>query len=178
MGIAERYAQAVFDIAREVDDLGTLQRDVDALGAAVRESGDLREMLASPVLSRDQQEGAIGAVAEKLGVSETLRSTLRLMARKRRLFVVPAMVRRLEDMLAEARGEVRALVRSAKPLSDDQRERLEQALRGEAGRDVRLDVEVDEALIGGLVVRLGSQMIDTSVRAKLAALQNTMKEVR
>lgn len=178
MGIAERYAQAVFDLSREGNDLDALERDVTALGEAVRESADLRDALASPVLSRSEQEGAISAVAGPLGLSEAMTNTLRLMASKRRLFVVPAFVRVLEDKLADEKGQMTAQVRAAQPLSDDQRGRLAEALKGQAGRDVKLDVEVDESLIGGLVVRLGSQMIDTSVRAKLAALQNTMKEVR
>ena len=117
-------------------------------------------------------------MADKLGLGETMVNTLKLMAAKRRLFVVPQLVRALEDRLAEERGEVTAQVRTAKPLSDQQRDMLSAALKESTGRDVVLDVEVDEALIGGLVVRLGSQMIDTSIRAKLGALQNTMKEVR
>ena len=159
-------------------DADALERDVDALGAMVRESAELREMLASPVLSRDEQGRAMAAVAEQGGLSETMTNTLRLMASKRRLFVVPAFVRVLEDMLAEQKGQVTAQIRTATQLSDDQRSRLAEALKGETGRDVKLDVEVDESLVGGMVVRLGSKMIDTSVRAKLAALQNTMKEVR
>ena len=177
-GIADRYATAVFSLAREGGDLDRLRADVDALGAALRDSADLRDALASPVLSRDEQGRAIDAVAEGLGLGGTLRNTLKLMAAKRRLFVVPQMVRALEARLADDRGEVTAVVRAAKPLSDGQRGRLSEALKDSTGRDVVLDVEVDETLIGGLVVRLGSQMIDTSLRAKLGALQNTMKEVR
>ena len=177
-GIADRYARAVFDLAREGDDLGTLRSDVDALGAAIRDSADLRDALGSPVLSRDEQGRAIAAVAEGLGLGATMRNVLALMASKRRLFVVPQMIRSLEAMLADERGEVTARVRSAKPLDEKQRGRLAEALRASTGRDVVLDVEVDEALIGGLVVQLGSQMIDTSIRAKLGALQNTMREVR
>ncbi|WP_043917709.1 F0F1 ATP synthase subunit delta [Jannaschia aquimarina] len=177
-GIAERYAQAVFDLSRDGGDLKKLEADVTALDEAVRASSDLRDVLSSPVLTRDDQARAMGAVAEKLGLGDTLANTLRLMAAKRRLFVVPAMIAQLKDMLADERGEVTAQVRAAKALTNAQTDALAAALKQSTGKDVRLDVTVDEGLIGGLVVRLGSQMIDTSIRAKLNALQNTMKEVR
>ncbi len=177
-GIAGRYALAVFDLSREAGDLEKLEADVTALDEAMKASPDLRDVLTSPVISRDDQGRAIGAVAEKMGLSETIRNVLALMATKRRLFVVPHMVSTLRDMLADERGEVTAQVRSARALSDAQSERLATALKSSTGKDVRLDVTVDDALIGGLVVKIGSRMIDTSIRAKLNALQNTMKEVR
>jgi F-type H+-transporting ATPase subunit delta len=177
-GIAERYAQAVFDLSREGGDLKKLEQDVADLDAAIRESADLREVLTSPVISRSEQGAAVTAVAAKMGLSQTMQNVLALMASKRRLFVVPAMVRVLKDRLADERGEVLAEVRSATGLSDDQRVRLAEALKASTGKDVKLEVTVDDALIGGLVVKVGSQMIDTSIRAKLDALQNTMREVR
>jgi F-type H+-transporting ATPase subunit delta len=177
-GIAERYAQAVFELSREGGDLGKLEQDVADLDAAIKESSDLREVLTSPMISRAEQGAAVTAVAAKMGLSETMRNVLALMAAKRRLFVVPAMMRVLKERLSAEKGELAADVRSATALSDDQRARLAEALRGATGKDVKLDVTVDDALIGGLVVKVGSQMIDTSIRAKLNALQNTMKEVR
>nr|WP_238941442.1 F0F1 ATP synthase subunit delta [Jannaschia sp. Os4] len=178
MGIAERYAQAVFDLARDAGDLAALEADVSTLDAAIRESSDLRDAMASPVLTRAEQEGAIAAVAAKLGLGATLTNTLRLMASKRRLFVAPALVEALKERLADDRGQLTAEVRSAKKLTDTQQKKLSEALKASTGKDVAVEVTVDEALIGGLVVKVGSQMIDTSIRAKLAALQNTMKEVR
>lgn len=187
MGIAERYARAVFDLAREGDGpdaareggaLDALGRDVDALDGAIRDSSDLREMLGSPVVARSEGEAAIGAIADGLGLGDVMGNTLRLMAQKRRLFAVPALVARLREMLAEARGEVAAEVRAAKALTPQQEKDLSEALRASTGKDVRLDVTVDEALIGGLVVKVGSRMIDTSIRAKLDALRNTMREAR
>ncbi|MEM7487635.1 MAG: F0F1 ATP synthase subunit delta [Pseudomonadota bacterium] len=178
MGIAERYAQAVFDLSREAGDLAKLEADVGALDEAIRASSDLREVMSSPVVSRAEQEGAIAAVAAKMGLGDVLSNTLRLMATKRRLFVAPNMVAALKDMLAEEKGEVTAEVRTAKGLTDDQARKLAETLKASTGQDVNLDVTVDETLIGGLVVKIGSQMIDTSVRAKLNALQNTMKEAR
>ncbi len=168
----------MFDLSREGGQLDRLSQDADTLSEATKASPDLRELLSSPVVSRSEQAAAIAAVADKLGLSDTMKNTLALMASKRRLFVVPQMLTALEGMLADDRGEVTAQVRAAQPLDDDQRARLADALKASTGRDVKVDVTVDDSLIGGLVVRLGSRMIDTSIRAKLDALQNTMKEVR
>jgi F-type H+-transporting ATPase subunit delta len=177
-GIAARYAQAVFDIASEEGTLDKLETDVDALAAALGESADLRALLVSPMISRGEQEGAITALARAMDLSDMLTNTLALMATKRRLFVVPQMVAALRARLAERRGEVTAEVRAAKALTKAQSTALSAALKEASGKDVTLDVTVDASLIGGMVVKLGSQMIDTSVRAKLNAMQNTMKEAR
>ncbi len=177
-GIAARYAQAVFDLSRDAGDLKTLGRDVAALDEALKTSPELRDVLSSPILSREEQGGAIGAVAAKMGLDPVLTNTLKLMAAKRRLFVAPQMLEALADMLAADAGEVTAQVRAPKPLTQSQSDKLIAALKASSGKDVNLNVTVDDALIGGLVVKIGSKMIDTSVRAKLNALQNTMKEVR
>ena len=178
MGIAERYAQAVFDLSRDAGDLGKLEADVTALDEAMKASPELREVLTSPVISRSDQGNAVAALAETMGLTTTMKNVLALMATKRRLFVVPQMVRALRDMLAEEKGEVTAEIRTAKALTKTQSEKLAKTLTASTGKDVNLDVTVDDTLIGGLVVKIGSQMIDTSIRAKLNALQNTMKEVR
>ena len=178
MGIAARYAQAVFDLSRDSGDLKKLETDVAALDGAIKGSADLRDVLTSPVISREDQGRAIAAVADKMGLTATVKNVLALMASKRRLFVVPQMVAALKGMLADDRGEVTAEVRSAKELTKTQSDKLAKTLKASTGKDVTLDVTVDESLIGGLVVKIGSQMIDTSIRAKLNALQNTMKEVR
>lgn len=178
MGIAARYAQAVFDLSRESGDLGKLSSDVAALDAAIKGSADLRGVLVSPVISREDQGRAIKAVADKMGLTVTVKNVLSLLAAKRRLFVLPQMVSALRTMLADERGEITAEVRSAKELTKTQSDKLSKALKASTGKDVTLDVTIDDALIGGLVVKIGSQMIDTSIRAKLNALQNTMKEVR
>ena len=112
-----------------------------------------------------------------MGLGDTLTNTLRLMAQNRRLFVVPGMIAQVKGLIAAERGEVTAEVTSAKPLSEDQTQALARTLKESVGKDVRLEVTVDESLIGGLVVKVGSRMIDTSLRAKLANLQNVMKEV-
>ncbi|MDO5704565.1 MAG: F0F1 ATP synthase subunit delta [Paracoccus sp. (in: a-proteobacteria)] len=175
--IAGRYAQAVFDIAREGGDLDKLASEIDDLNNVLKDSDDLRDMIASPLYSRDQQAQAIGAVAQKMGLGATLANTLQLMAQNRRLFVLPHLVLRLRDMIAEARGEVTADVTSAVALTDEQKQRLTDTLAEKSGKKVKLNTRVDEGLIGGMIVKLGSQMIDSSVRSKLASLQNAMKEV-
>lgn len=176
-GIAARYAAAVFDLAKESKALKGLEADTDALSAALAASADLKAMIASPVISRDDQARAIGAVAAKMNISELLANTLQLMASKRRLFVLPQMLADLAARIAEEKGEVTAEVTSAAALSADQAKKLAATLKARVGKDVKLKTAVDESLIGGLVVKLGSTMIDTSVKAKLAALQNAMKEV-
>ncbi|MDO5613032.1 MAG: F0F1 ATP synthase subunit delta [Paracoccus sp. (in: a-proteobacteria)] len=176
-GIAGRYAQAVFDIAREGGDLDKLASEIDDLSTALKDSGELRDLIASPMYSRDQQGRAIGAIAQKMGLGATLSNTLQLMAQNRRLFVLPQLAARLRDMIADARGEVTADVTSAVALTDEQKQRLTDTLAEKSGKKVKLNTRVDETLIGGMIVRLGSQMIDSSVRSKLASLQNAMKEV-
>jgi F-type H+-transporting ATPase subunit delta len=175
-GIAARYATAVFSLAREDKAIDALERDVDALTAALRDSADFRTLIRSPIYSRAEQEGAIAALAGKMDLSDTTTRTLRLMATKRRLFVLPQLLAALRDRIAEEKGEVTAEVVSASPLSDDQLERLANTLKKQAGCDVKIDLSVDERLIGGMRVKLGSRMIDTSIRSKLDALQNKMKE--
>ncbi|WP_425101527.1 F0F1 ATP synthase subunit delta [Tropicibacter sp. S64] len=176
-GIAERYATAVFGLVKEANALPQLEASLDDLSAALDESAELRDLLSSPIYARDEQGAAITAVASKMGLLDVLTNALGLMAQKRRLFVVPAMVRRLREMIATEKGEVTADVVSAQPLSADQSARLAETLKAQVGSDVKINATVDESLIGGLVVKLGSRMIDTSIKAKLASLQNAMKEV-
>jgi F-type H+-transporting ATPase subunit delta len=176
-GIAGRYATAIFELARESKSIPALESDVAALGAALAESADLRAMIASPLYSRDDQAKAIAAVAAKMKLSATLANALTLMAGRRRLFVLPQLVRGLQALIAIEKGEMTADVASARPLTLAQADALAKTLKARLGRDVKLNATVDESLIGGLVVKVGSKMIDTSIRSKLAALQNVMKEV-
>jgi F-type H+-transporting ATPase subunit delta len=176
-GIAARYAVALFDLAKDDKALDRLEADVDALAAALDASADLRGVIASPILSREDQAGAIAAVAAKMGLSQLTANTLALMAAKRRLFVLPQLLSDLRARIADEKGEVTADVASAAPLSDAQAAALSETLKKSVGKTVKLNVTVDEGLIGGLVVKVGSKMIDTSIRSKLASLQNAMKEV-
>lgn len=175
--IAARYAQAVFDIAKADGAVDALAREVEALSETVAASDELRAVLASPVLSREDQARAIGAVADALGLKPTLKNTLALMSENRRLFALPQLLAALRGLIAEARGEMTAEVVAARALTAEQAERLTRTLSEKSGKTVKLDTRIDEGLIGGMIVRLGSQMIDTSVRSKLSSLQNAMKEV-
>lgn len=176
-GIAARYATAVFEIARDNNKLSELESNVDSLTTALAESDDLRDLLSSPIYSRADQEAAITAIAKKMDLSQVLQNVLALMAQKRRLFVVPQMLLRLDELIAEHRGEVTAEVQSAKALSSEQSKALAETLKSSVGKDVKIKATVDESLIGGLIVKVGSKMIDTSIRSKLNSLQNAMKEV-
>ncbi|MFD0911679.1 MULTISPECIES: F0F1 ATP synthase subunit delta [Ruegeria] len=176
-GIAKRYATAIFEIAKENKDLAGLETGINDLSAALSESADLREVISSPLISRADQQAAITAVADKMGLHPIMRNTLALMAQKRRLFVLPQLIKVLREMLADERGEVTAEVASAKALTKTQLEKLSKTLSERVGKDVTINATVDESLIGGLVVKVGSQMIDSSIRSKLNSLQNAMKEV-
>ena len=176
-GIAKRYATAVFELAKDGNELSDLERDVDALDAAIEESSDFRDLILSPVYTRTAQGNAVAALADKMGLSSTVANTLKLMATKRRLFVLPQLVSALRARIAEEKGEVTADVRAAKEMNDYQRKTLAETLKKAVGKDVKMNVTVDESLIGGLIVKVGSKMIDTSIASKLSALQNTMKEV-
>lgn len=175
--IAARYASALFDLARDDNKLEALETDADTLGAALEDSADFRELISSPVYSRADQQAGMEAVAKKMGLASLTANTLSLMASNRRLFALPQLVAALKDMIADEKGEVTAEVTSAKALTATQQKNLADALKKKVGKDVKLEMNVDEALIGGLVVKLGSQMIDSSIRSKLSSLQNAMKEV-
>ena len=176
-GIAGRYAQALFELAKEANGLKALEADADALAAALAASPDLAAMIASPVVPRAEQAAAMAAIAAKMGVSDLVANTIALMAGNRRLFVLPQLVADLKARIAVEKGEVTADVTSATKLSAAQAKKLAETLKASVGKTVKLNTTVDESLIGGLIVKLGSTMIDTSVKSKLAALQNAMKEV-
>lgn len=176
-GIAGRYATAVFELAREDNAIDGLEQDVAALGAALKDSADLRTMISSPIVGREDQGRAIAAIAKAMGLRSDTANVLALMASRRRLFVLPQMVRALRERIAAEKGEVTAEVTSATALSKAQAARLAEVLTASTGATVRLDATVDADLIGGIVVKVGSRMIDTSIRARLAGLQNAMKEV-
>ena len=176
-GIAARYATALFDLSKEENGLGALEKDVDLLDAALSASADLRDLISSPIYSREDQGNAIAAIAAKSGLSALTTNTLKLMAAKRRLFVLPQLVADLRARIAAEKGEVTAEVTAAAALSQEQADKLAATLKARVGKDVKVKLAVDESLIGGLVVKLGSTMIDTSIKSKLSALQNAMKEV-
>ncbi|MEL6210648.1 MAG: F0F1 ATP synthase subunit delta, partial [Pseudomonadota bacterium] len=171
--IADRYATALLDLALEQNAADAVAADVDMLAGAIDESADLRELLMSPLYRREQQGQGLSAVAGAMGLGALVANTALLMASKRRSFRIRAMLARFRALLAEHRGEVTAAVTSARPLSDTQREALAGALKASLGRDVALDLSVDEGIIGGLIVKVGSRMIDSSIRSQLNRLQHS-----
>ncbi|MCK0141774.1 F0F1 ATP synthase subunit delta [Aliiroseovarius sp. F20344] len=176
-GIAQRYATAIFELAKEGKKLKAVEADVTALDAALADSSDLVDLINSPVHTRDEQAAVIAAVAKKMKLSPMVANALGLMAQKRRLFVLPQLLGAMRALIAEDKGEVTADVTAAKAMTKAQQDKLAKALKASIGKDVNINLAVDESLIGGLVVKVGSRMIDTSVKAKLDALQNSMKEV-
>jgi F-type H+-transporting ATPase subunit delta len=176
-GVAERYAAALFDLARDESIIESVEAALARLSAALDGSDDLRRLVKSPVFSADEQEKAIGHVAEHLGIAGITANFLRLAARNRRLFALAGMVAAFRELAARHRGEVTAEVSSAHPLDEGQVAELTQALRERLGKDVSLKTRVDPALLGGLVVKVGSRMIDTSLRTRLMTVRTRLKEV-
>ncbi|MEJ6707788.1 MAG: F0F1 ATP synthase subunit delta [Amylibacter sp.] len=176
-GIASRYATAVFELAKEAKKLPALEKDLDALSAALEESTDFGELITNPVYTRDQIAAAVAAIGKKMKLTSIVANTLGLMAQKRRLFVLPQLVATIKGMIAYEKGEISAEVTSAKALTKAQTDKLAKTLKASVGKDVIVNVSVDESLIGGLIVKVGSKMIDSSIKSKLSNLQNAMKEV-
>jgi len=174
-GLAERYAAALFELADERRRLDEVASDLRQLRAMLAASPDLARLVRSPILTRGEQGKAIAALAERAGFSRLVCDFLAVVAKNRRLFAVPAMIEAYLIELAERRGEVTAEVTAAQPLSEGQLGLLSEQLRRSVGRRVSLEVKVDPGLIGGLIVKLGSRMIDGSVKSKLQRLQLAMK---
>ncbi len=174
-GLAERYAAALFDLADERHALDAVAGDLRELRAMLAESPDLARLVRSPVLSREAQGKAIAALAERAGLSPLTRDFLGVVARNRRLFAAPAMIDSYLAKLAQRRGEVTAEVTAAQPLSEAQNAALGEQLRRAVGRRVTVDIRVDPSLLGGMIVKVGSRMIDSSLRSKLQRLRLALR---
>ncbi len=177
MGVASRYARAIFDLVVEYDEVGELESNVESLSEALFNSKELRDLIASPLYTRDDQKAAIVAVGTKMKLLANLTNTLALMATKRRLFVLDSFLRQLKILIAEHKGEITADVVSAKSLTQGQSDKLAEAIKERVGKEIKINASVDESIIGGIVIKVGSKMIDTSIRSKLNSLQTVMKEV-
>ena len=175
--IAARYATAVYDLAKDGKKVKAIEADLGILSDTMADSSDFNALIHSPIYSRIEQGKAIAALAKEMKLSPIMANTLALMATKRRLFVLPQLVVALRAAIAEDNGEVTAEVTSATALTKAQSDSLSKTLKAKLGKTVTINATVDEALIGGLVVKVGSKMIDTSIRSKLNSLQNAMKEV-
>ncbi len=174
-GLAGRYATALFELALEKSAVDETAANLATVRGMLDESEDLRRLVRSPVIARDEQQRAVTALAKQAELSALATNLLGVLAQNRRLFVLADMIRAFESLLAAHRGEVTAEVAAAKPLSDQQTQAIMASLKRATGRDVRLSATVDPALIGGLVVKVGSRMIDASLKAKLQSLRLAMK---
>ena len=173
--LAGRYASALFDLARDQRQIESVGNSLEALGRALAGSNDFDELVTSPLVSREEAGKAFAALAPDLGLDPITTNFLGVLARNGRKGQLPAVIRAYRRLAAEHRGETNAEIVTARPLNDDQLKHLRQQLRTRAGRDVNVDATVDPSILGGIVVRLGSQMIDASIRTKLNRLAQAMK---
>jgi F-type H+-transporting ATPase subunit delta len=176
-GLAGRYATALFDLADQEKALDAVAGDLRALGAMIDGSADLTRLIRSPVLSRDAQAAAMAALLARAEFSAMTRNFVGLVARNRRLFALPGMIAGYLQLLAERRGEIRAEVTAAQEMSAAQVTAINDQLKRAVGSKVAVEIRVDPAIIGGLVVKVGSRMVDGSLRSKLHRLQLAMRGI-
>ena len=176
-GMAGRYAAALFALAKDEGKIDAVSKDLDTLSAALDGSDDLRRLTKSPIFSADDQTRAIGAVLDKLGISGVTANFVRLVAQNRRLFALDSMIKGFRALAAADRGATTADVTVAEELSEGRRAELAAALKEVTGKTVDLNVKVDPKILGGLIVRLGSRMVDASLKTKLNSIKLAMKEV-
>jgi F-type H+-transporting ATPase subunit delta len=177
-GMAGRYATALFELARDTDAIDAVKGDLDRFDAMIAESPDLLRLVRSPVFSADEQIKALTAVLERAGIGGIAAKFLKLVTANRRLFAVRDMVKGYRELVAAHKGQATAEVTVAEELKSEHLDALRDALKAISGKTVDLAVKVDPAIIGGLVVKLGSRMVDTSLRTKLNAIRHAMKEAR
>jgi F-type H+-transporting ATPase subunit delta len=174
-GIAGRYATAIFELAVEEKAVEALERDFASLKAMIGESPELARLVKAPVFSREEQAQGMNAILHRMEAAPLTRRFVLLLASKRRLFALADAIRGFEALVAKMRGEVTAQVTSARALNDAEVTELKSLLKSKLGRDARLDAKVDPTLLGGLVVKVGSRMIDSSLRTKLNGLRAAMR---
>ncbi len=177
-GVAGRYATALFDLARDSGKIDTVANDLASFGRALTEAPDLNRLVRSPAISAADQGKALGAVLNRMGADGLTQNFLQLVARNRRLFSVADMLKSFDTLVKRHRNQVAAEVTSAQSLNDAQVAQLKHTLAESTGRDVQLSLKVDPAILGGLIVKVGSRMIDSSLKTRLNNLKFAMKEVR
>ena len=175
--MAGRYATALFELARDERAIDTVKADLDRFDGLIAESPDLMRLVRSPVFSTEQQSKALSAVLDLAGIGGLAAKFLRVLATNRRLFAVTAVIRDFRALVAHHKGEVTADVTLAQKPNDRQLAAIKDALRAVTGKDVQVDVKIEPSIIGGLIVKLGSRMIDSSLRTKLKSIKHAMKEV-
>jgi len=173
--LAGRYALALFELARDGKALDSVAESLATLKSALAESADLKALTQSPLIGREDAAKAVAAVAKLLKLDNLTGRTLGVLAENRRLAQIPNVIRAYETLLSAHKGETRAEVTSAFPLSKTQVTALAKQLKARTGRDTALDLAVDPAIMGGLIVKMGSQMIDGSLRTRLNTLAQAMK---
>jgi F-type H+-transporting ATPase subunit delta len=176
-GLAGRYATALFDLADQEKALDAIAGDLRLIGAMIEDSADLKRLIRSPVLSRDAQGAAMKALLERAEIGPITRNFVGLVARNRRLFALPGMIAGYLQLLADRRGEIRAEVTAAQEMSPTQVAAINDQLKRAVGSKVAVEIRVDPAIIGGLVVKVGSRMVDGSLRSKLQRLQLAMRGI-
>ena len=178
-GMAGRYATALFELARDNKAVDAVKKDLDQFDALANGSADLNRLVRSPVFGADEQLKALSAILAKAGITGLAANFLRVITTNRRLFAVRDMIRAYRALVARHKGEVTAQVTVAEKLNDKNLDALKSALKSvTGGKDIDLDVEVDPAIIGGLIVKVGSRMVDSSLRTKLNSIKFAMKEAR
>lgn len=173
--LAGRYASALFDLARDQRQIDAVAQSLSTLKAALLESGDLQALVSSPLIGRQAAGSALAAAAAPLGLDQVTTNFIGVLARNGRLRQLPEIIRIFERLAAEHRGETTAEVTTARALDDDQLRALRSKLGERPGRAIRIDARIDPSILGGIIVRLGSQMIDASIRTKLNTLATAMK---
>jgi F-type H+-transporting ATPase subunit delta len=174
-GMAGRYASALFELAREQNELDTVDKDLGNFQSMLNASPDLSRLVKSPAFAAEEQERALGAVMAWASVGATTSNFLKVVARNRRLFAAEDMIKNFRQLVAKHRGEMVAEVKSALPLNDQQLCALKDKLKSTYGKDVKLDTKVDPSLLGGLVIKVGSRMFDSSLKTKLMNLKVVLK---
>jgi F-type H+-transporting ATPase subunit delta len=176
-GMAGRYARALFELALDLKSVDAVKADLDKFDALLAESPDLLRLVRSPVFGAEEQAKALGAILDKAGIAGLAGNFLKLVASNRRLFAIRDMIRDFRKLVARWKGEVSADVTVAEKLSDAHLDALKSALKSvTGGKSVDLNMKIDPAIIGGLTVKLGSRMVDSSLRTKLNAIKHAMKE--
>lgn len=175
-GVSGRYATALFELARDDKNVDAVKADLDKFDALLNESADLKRLVRSPVFTADEQGKALAAVLSKAGIGGTTAKFLQVLTANRRLFAIADVIRAFRALVAKFKGEATADVTVAEQLNDKNLDALKSALKSVTGKDVALNVTVDPSIIGGLVVKLGSRMVDSSLRTKLNSIKNAMKE--
>jgi F-type H+-transporting ATPase subunit delta len=175
-GVSGRYATALFELARDEKSVDAILADLNQFDALLSDSADLKRLVRSPVFSAEVQMKALDAVMDRAGISGTSAKFLRVLTANRRLFAVSDVIRAFRALVANFKGEATAEVTVAEQLNDKNLDALKAALKTVTGKDVALNVKVDPSIIGGLVVKLGSRMVDSSLRTKLNSIKHAMKE--